>query len=104
MKCQPAPPPPPRSQPPPIPGKGFFQEVELDRGTGADCCVFAMLFRWRVLGLFASLQRGSEHVAPLLTRGRILNRSSSYVVLGEGKNVSKERNLQINANENMGAG
>jgi len=45
-----------------------------------------MLFGWRVLRLSASPVGSSEHFTSLLRKGTILKRSSSYVVLGEGKN------------------
>ena len=52
-----------------------------------------MFFGWRVLRLSASPVGSSEHFTSLLRKGMILKRSSSYVVLGEGKNVSKERHF-----------
>ena len=45
------------------------------------------MFRWK--GFYSELF-SSKLLIPLLRGGVITNRSSSYVVLGEGKNVSKE--------------
>lgn len=46
------------------------------------------MFRWSVRGLLLSFERRFELVVPLSKREGIVKRISSYILLGDGKNVS----------------